>query len=207
MIKNALQSKPLGINKLFLLLFFLVSFSCSIDRTIAEASEKENTTLRKFQNLPNKNILKITTKNEPGEELLLCLTFIDKESKIKLSNQLVHFYHTSTNGNYELTDPNDESTARLNGQSMTTDMGQIYIETILPGSYGSSDDNRHIHTTVFGAKPEAYDIHFKQYTDYMGNRFIKGSDQHFIADLKKTKEAKLVGFVTIEVKKPDQVRQ
>ena len=197
MIKCALQSKLLRINNFFILLFFLVSFSCSMDRTIAAASEKENNILGNFQKLPNKNILRITAKNEPGEELLLCLTFIDKESKIRLSNQLVHFYHTSANGNYELTDPNDESTARLNGQSMTTDMGQIYIETILPGSYGSSDNNRHIHTTVFGAKPEAYDIHFKQYTDYMGNRFIKGSDQHFITDLKKTKEAKLVGFVTI----------
>ena len=191
-------------NKLILLLFFIFSFSCSIDRTIVNVSEKENNTLINFQKLPTKNILKITDENEPGEKLLLCLTFIDKQSKIKLSNQLVKFYHTGTNGNYEQANPNDESTARLNGQSMTNDIGQIYIETILPGDYGSSNDNRHIHTTVFGAKPEAYDIHFKQYTDYMGNNFIEGSDQHFLANLKKTKEDELVSFLTIEVKKPKQ---
>lgn len=191
-------------NKLILLLFFIFSFSCSIDRTIINVSEKENNTLINFQKLPTKNILKITDENEPGEKLLLCLTFIDKQSKIKLSNQLVKFYHTGTNGNYEQANPNDESTARLNGQSMTNDIGQIYIETILPGDYGSSNDNRHIHTTVFGAKPEAYDIHFKQYTDYMGNNFIEGSDQHFLANLKKTKEDELVSFLTIEVKKPKQ---
>ena len=192
-------------NRLILIAFFLSLFSCSIDRTIVEVSETENNILINFQKLQSKSILKITDKNEPGEKLILCLTFIDKESKRKLSNQLVKFYHTSTNGNYEQTDPNDESTARLNGQSFTNDKGQIYIETILPGDYGSSDDNRHIHTTVFGAKPEAYDIFFKQYSSNgIGKYLNSGNDQMFLADLKKSKENKLVSFLTIEVKKPNQ---
>lgn len=195
--------KSQKMNRLILIAFFLSLFSCSIDRTIVEVSGIENNILINFQKLPSKSILKITDKNELGEKLILCLTFIDKENKRELSNQLVKFYHTSTNGNYEQTNPNDESTAKLNGQSITNNKGQIYIETILPGDYGNSDDNRHIHTTVFGAKPEAYDIHFKQYTSYMGKNFSKGSDQHFLADLKKTKENKLVSFLTIEVKKPN----
>ncbi len=189
-------------NRWIFVLFSPFLFSCSIDRTIVEISEVENSTLINFQKLPSKNILKITDGNEPGEKLVLCLTFIDTESKKNLSNQLVKFYHTSANGNYEQTDPNDESTARLSGQVWTNDIGQIYLETILPGDYGSSDDNRHIHTTVFGARPEAYDINFKQYTGYMGKNFIKGSDQHFLANLKKTKEGVLVSFLTIKVKKP-----
>lgn len=191
-------------NRLILIIFLLSLSSCSIDRTIIKISESENNTFTDFQKLQRKSVLKITDKNEPGEKLILCLTFINKETKKHLTNQLVKFYHTSTNGNYEQTDPNDESTARLSGQSITNSKGQIYIETILPGDYGSSDDNRHIHTTVFGAKPEAYDIHFKQYTTYMGKNFVEGSDQHFLADLKRTKENKLVCFLTIEVKKTIQ---
>ena len=57
--------------------------------------------------------------------------------------------------------------------------------------------------TVFGAKPEAYDIHFKQYTGKMGKNFISGSDQHFLADLKKDEDEKLIAFLTIEVKNPE----
>ncbi|MCG8332815.1 MAG: hypothetical protein MI974_34330 [Chitinophagales bacterium] len=190
--------------RLIFTVIFLSLFSCSIDRTIVEVSETEDNILINFQKLGSKSLLKIADKDEPGEKLLLCLTFIDKESKRNLSNQLVKFYHTSIDGNYEPTDPNDESSARLNGQAVTNDNGQIYIETILPGDYGSSADNRHIHTTVFGARPEAYDIHFKQYTGYMGTNFVKGSDQHFLADLKRTKENELVSFLTIEVKNPDQ---
>lgn len=180
----------------------LIFFSCSIDRTILQLTENENNTLLIFQKIPSKSSLKIADENEPGEKLLLCLTFIDKESKRNLSNQLVQFYHTSTNGNYDPAAPSDDSTARLNGESLTNSKGQIYIETILPGDYGSSADNRHIHTTVVGAHPEAYDINFKQYTSYMGTNFSKGSDQHFLADLKKTKDNKLVSFLTIEVKNP-----
>lgn len=191
-------------NRFILIIFSLSMISCSIDRTIVEVTENENNTLIDFQKLPSENILKITDTNEPGEKLMLCLTFIEKENRKSVSKRSVKFYHTSTNGDYEQTDPNDESTARLSGQSITNTKGQMYIETILPGDYGSSDDNRHIHTTVFGAKPEAYDIHFKQYTTYLGKKFTNNSDQHFLADLKRTKENELVCFLTIEVKKTNQ---
>lgn len=192
-------------NRLILIIFSLSIINCSIDRTIIEVSEVENNTLILFQKLPSKSVLKIASEDEPGEKLILCLTFIDKESRKNLSNQLVKFYHTSTNGNYEPTDPNDESSARLNGKSLTNDKGQVYIETILPGDYGSSDDNRHVHTTVIGAKPEAYDIFFKQYSGGgIGSYLDSGNDQMFMADLKKTKENQLICFLTIEVKNPNQ---
>jgi hypothetical protein len=74
------------------------------------------------------------------------------------------------------------------------------METILPGDYGSSENNRHIHTTVYDASPEAYDIFFKQYSGGVGSLFNSGNDQIFIADLKKTDDNKLVGFLTIEAK-------
>jgi hypothetical protein len=34
----------------------------------------------------------------------------------------------------------------------------------------------------------------------MGRSFINGSDQHFLADLKQTKDSTLVTFLTMEVK-------
>ena len=125
---------------------------------------------------------------------------MNKSGKNQLSNQKVEFYHTSSSGNYEPTNTDDDSIARLNGTAITDHKGRIYIETILPRDYGSSKDNRHIHTTVVGAKPEAYDIHFKQYTTYMGKNFSEGSDQYFLADLKMTFDSILVSFLIIEVK-------
>ena len=92
--------------------------------------------------------------------------------------------------------------ARISGTAQTDSMGRVFLETILPGDYGSSADNRHIHTTVFGAKPEGYDIHFKQYTSWMGKNFADSSDQHFIADLKRDNNGFLIAFLTIEPKNP-----
>lgn len=177
---------------------------CSIDRTMSEISEAEIQTLGLFQHLEDGHTLVLADKNEPGERLLLCLTFVNKTDEQPLLNQLVKFYHTSTNGDYEPVTAGDDSTARLNGSAMTDQRGRIYIETILPGDYRNSTDNRHIHTTVEGAHPEAYDIHFKQYSTAMGSRFSRGSDQHFLADLKLTASQTLVTFLTIEVKKPMQ---
>lgn len=173
---------------------------CSIDRTILNLNQSEILTLRTFEKLNIENQVRISELAEPGQKLWLCLTFISKENKKPLINEEINLYHTSTIGEYEPTDPNDESTARLNGTLLTDDKGQIFVQTILPGDYGSSADNRHIHTTVKNAKPAAYDINFKQYTGKMGKNFINGSDQHFIADLKQTKDSTLVTFLTIAVK-------
>ncbi len=162
-------------NKFILIFLSLFIFGSSIDRTILEISDDEHSILADFQKLPSKSILKITNKNEPGEKLLLCLTYIDNDGKECLPNQLVKFYHSSTNGKYEQeqTNLNDESTAKLSGQVFTDDKGRVYFESILPDPYGSSDDNRHIHSTVIREKPKAIDIHFKQYTNYMGKYLLK----------------------------------
>lgn len=178
----------------------LLLLQCSIDRTVPSLSTAEKRTLKNFQNLPDANLVKITSDNEPGEKLWLCLTLISKENRKALINQNIHLYHTDTNGDYMPSNLNDESTARLNGSAKTDSQGRIFVQTILPGDYGSSADNRHIHTTIANAHPEAYDIHFKQFTGYMGNNFIEGSDQHFLADLRQTEDGTRVAFVTIEVK-------
>ncbi|WP_089661642.1 hypothetical protein [Christiangramia echinicola] len=188
--------------KILMLFLILLSFGCKSDPGFLTVSNQETLDLNDFKKIESISRSTITKEDEPGEKLLLCLKYIDKENKKPLLNQEVKFYHTSDLGEYDPADPEDESTARLKGTAVTNKRGRIYIETILPGDYGSSDDNRHIHTIVKGAKPETYDIHFLQYTGFMGKRFIENSDQHFLAELKYNKDSTLVAFLTIEVKQP-----
>ncbi|MBT8324389.1 MAG: hypothetical protein KJO96_03750 [Winogradskyella sp.] len=189
-------------NKLPFLILTVVLLNCATDKTISQLTDAEQDILNQYKTLEKISQLTITDNNEPGDNLYLCLTFIDKETKVPLSNQNVLFYHTNSEGNYEPEIATDETSARLKGKAKTTKQGRIFIETILPGNYGSGGDNRHVHTTVIGAKPEAYDIHFKQFTGYMGANFVESSDQHFLAELKRSKSGYLVSFLTIEVKNP-----
>ena len=188
---------------LFILIFASTLLTqCSIDRTILPLSNIELEMVEEFKGFEADNRVQIGNENEPGQKLWLCLTLVSKEGKKPLENQKIHLYHTSDEGEYEPAKPNDETTARLSGAAVTNSKGQLFVQTILPGDYGSSADNRHIHTTIENAHPEAYDINFKQYSGLMSTNFIEGSDQNFLADLKQTKDSILVAFVTMEVKNP-----
>ncbi len=189
-------------SKLFYSFLPFIMLGCTIDRSMTVVSGEEERILDQFKALDPGSMLQITQDDEKGKKLTLCLTFVGKNSKEVLTNRKVHFYHTDSKGEYRPSDPSDETTARLNGSATTDAKGRIYVKTLLPGDYGSSSDNRHIHTTFFGAHPEAYDIHFKQYTGFMGKRFIRRSDQHFLADLKELDNNTLISFLTIEVKSP-----
>ncbi|WP_462247624.1 dioxygenase family protein [Ekhidna sp.] len=184
----------------YLPLVFL--FSCGIDREVNRLSNEDAQLVESYKELYETHQVQLNSSNESGEKLTLCLRFVDNIHKQPVSGKSIHFYHADINGNYNPTVSGDESTARLSGQAITDNKGRILLQTTLPGDYGSSSDNRHIHTTVFGARPEAYDIHFKQYTDHLGAQFINGSDQHFLADLKKDSEDNLIAILTIEVKNP-----
>lgn len=181
-------------------LFFFISCTAQ-NKEFDKVTAEEETILKEFQDIPNSAKLQMTKKEEPGESLILCLTFVNKKTKEALQNQRVLLYQTSNDGNYNPEVEGDEKTARIRGEGFTDAKGRLYIKTILPGSYATSGDNRHIHTQVFGARPEAYDMHFKQYTSARMKRFIQSRDQFFLVDLKHTKEGKLIGFLTIEVKK------
>ena len=174
--------------------------ACNQSQEIEQLDNEGHTILENFQGLDPKSTLRIAGEKEPGVRLRLCLTIINASSKIPIADQKVLMYHTTSEGDYEPITPNDESTARLSGTVITDPYGRIFVDTILPGDYGSSDDNRHIHTTVFGAKPEGYDIHFKQYSGFMGRRFVRGSDQHFLADLKMDDQGNLIAILRIECK-------
>lgn len=178
----------------------LLLSGCGVDREFSTFNENDAKVLVDFHQINDSHQIRLGTVEEQGQKLIICLNFIDAEKKEPLFNSRVHFYHADINGEYQPRVPGDETTARLSGGAITDDSGRILLQTILPGDYGSSTDNRHIHTTVFGAKPEGYDIHFKQYTDYMNLIFIRDSDQHFLADLKRDSVNNLVAYLTIEVK-------
>lgn len=179
----------------------LLTFACGPDRTILALSASETMLLNEFEQLPEAARLQMSPAGEPGEALTLCGTLVRLEDGKPLAGERIHLYHATQAGEYEPADPADESTARLNGWVTTDSAGRFLVQTILPGDYGSSDDNRHIHTSVEGADPAAYDIHFKQYSATMGTRFINGSDQHFLAELKRSGTGELVTFIQLAVKR------
>lgn len=187
---------------LFSCLIALILFAgCGGTEPFTEVTPTDLEAWEVFKGLPERNTGIIENNFEKGQPLLLCLTFVEKESQKKLAHQKVHFYHCDATGEYHLTDPNDENTAPISTVLYTDDKGRAYVVTTLPGDYGSGSNNRHVHTNVFGAKPEAYDIHFEQYTGGgMGRRFINGSDQHFLANLKTMNGDSLITFATIECK-------
>lgn len=190
---------------LFGLVFLFLCVACSSqddDKEFKKITDVEKAILKSFQDVPMSANLKMTTDNEPGEKMILCITFVEKTKKTPLKDQKVLFYQTNNKGEYEPQQAGDEQTARIRGVGFTDVEGRLYIQTILPGSYATRGDGRHIHTAVFGAKPEAYDLHFKQYTGSRGRRFIESRDQFFLVDLKYTDDKQLIGFVTIEVKNP-----
>jgi hypothetical protein len=191
------------IKKIFGVLNLFIFLSCSAQNTeVKKVTEKERAVLKEFQSISGTASLQLTKADEPGEELVLCLVFIDKKTKAPLQNQKVLFYQTSNDGDYHPKVAGDEKTARINGIGFTDAKGRIFIKTVLPGSYATRGDGRHIHMQVFDAQPKAYDIHFKQYTGARMRNFIKERDQFFLADLKYTKNKKLISFLTIEVKNP-----
>ena len=181
---------------------FLCAISCSSQEDFKDINTQEKTILKEFEKLGELSNLKMAKKREPGQKMVLCITFIDKKDKTPVKDQMVLLYQTAKDGNYHPKYASDESTARIKAIGITDNKGRLFIQTILPGSYATSGDNRHIHTKVFGAKPEAYDLHFKQYTNGRMKRFIESRDQFFLIDLKRLNKKKLIGFVSIEVKNP-----
>jgi hypothetical protein len=176
---------------LLLFLFLLGWQSCQIDRTIHPISDKDHFRIRGFQAMKSEHKLDLATHHEAGQRLIICGKLIHQENKTPLRYQPIHFLQTDLNGG----DSNN-----LSGNLHTNDLGMFFLETILPSDMDHPADNPHIHTTVIGASPDTYDLHFKQFTTFMVKRSVESSDQHFLVDLKMGKDSALVGFITMEIK-------
>ncbi len=192
------QMRILKLKKGFYMIFLII-VSCAGQPEIDQAADEAMQLLETFETLDVQSSVKIYNGSEPGRQLKLCLTVRDRTTAEPVINREVTFFHTDDEGNYDVVDQGNDSTARLRGMAKTDSLGRIFIHTILPGNYGSSSDNRHIHTSIAGATPKAYDIHFKHFSTWMFRRFVHQSDQHFLADLYATEHGVLIGFVTISL--------
>lgn len=100
-----------------------------------------------------KNIIELASHDEPGERLTIYGMVVDSLTNTPISDVSVYFYQADNNGEYNPTDPNDESTAKLSGEILTGDDGKFILHTILPGEY-DMPGNKHIH--IHYARAEGY---------------------------------------------------
>ncbi|HKJ27410.1 MAG TPA: hypothetical protein VJ965_07215 [Anaerolineales bacterium] len=82
--------------------------------------------------------------DEPGQRLMLTGTVVDSQTSEPIPGTEIHLYHADANGEYQPSDPADESTARLSGTVFTDENGAFAVDTIVPREY-DQPGNRHIH--------------------------------------------------------------
>jgi protocatechuate 3,4-dioxygenase beta subunit len=88
--------------------------------------------------------ISLASADEPGQRLILFGTVSDSQTGESIPNTQVYLYHADANGDYQPSDPADESTARLSGEGITNDAGKFTVDTIVPREY-DQPGNRHIH--------------------------------------------------------------
>jgi len=178
-----------------LLLALVISTQCAIgmNETVEYTSEVENKLLIEFQQLEIKHKTIIADKSEKGESIVLCLTFLNKTDLTALTNQIIGFYHSSTSEILGMNKPTIDYAIKTNGLAITDEKGRIFIQSTI------AKKNSSVFTEIFETYPKSGTIKFKQYLTQRGIDFTLKSDEHFLGNIKKTKEGKLVSFLTIEV--------
>lgn len=91
--------------------------------------------------------------DEPGQRLVLSGSVIDSQTGEPISQAQVYLYHADANGQYQPSNPQDESTARLSGEVITNVDGKFTVSTIVPREY-DQPGNRHIH--LHSARADGY---------------------------------------------------
>jgi hypothetical protein len=171
----------------------LICGSCVAQRTeIASASQSILEDLAKYEKLDSKHSADIAKVTEPGERLIVMSRLVSKETKKPIANQEIHIYQADIKGSYGETKPGDESTARISGDLTTDGNGLFMIKTILPGDYGTTAGNKHIHLNVPIAKPSAYDFFFGDYMGYSLISWATRSDQAIVLTLEKRNDGVLI---------------
>lgn len=186
---------------LALFLVAVLTVNCAAQElSIPGADSDLNSKLAVYQKLDSKHHAVIAKKDEPGERLLVLARLLSLETDKPISNLTIGMYQADINGSYGEQKAGDESTARISGDVTTDSEGRFMISTVLPGDYGTRSGNRHIHLSVPGAKPVAYDFFFDNYVG-VGTRFwVNGSDQAILLELKKTDGGVLIATADLKVK-------
>ncbi len=173
------------------------SETVSIDAAPGDATRR----LAEFQALAPEHRVTIAGADEPGEGLVVLGTLVRAEDPERaLPGARFLLFHADTGGSYDERVEGDDSTARLAAQLTTDERGRFMVSTILPGDYGSTNDNRHIHTLIEGASPESYDLYFAQHINPGLRRWAERSSQAFIVTLQRLDDGRLLGEATLEVR-------
>ncbi|MGE0130533.1 MAG: hypothetical protein AB7U82_20845 [Blastocatellales bacterium] len=113
------------------------------------------------KNAPSK--ITITTKEEPGERLIVSGVVYGADGKAPLANASVYVYHTDATGVYTPGPNNDNRNSRLRGYMRTDARGRYEYSTIKPASYPNTRIVAHIHyvVTAPGYKERVFEIVFE----------------------------------------------
>ena len=162
----------------------LIATGCAEpDRTVHPASPALLAQRTGYARLDSLHRVSLADDTEPGQRLLILGRLVRLEDGRPIQNHPIRFYHADHDGSYDEATPGQEDTARIQGTVQTDSLGRFLVSTVMPGDYGSSTDNRHIHMSVAGARPEAYDFFFSQYINAGLRRWANGSDQAVVLDL------------------------
>ena len=104
----------------------------------------------------------ITSKEEPGEPLIVSGTVYGPDGVTPLKGISVYVYHTDITGHYT-PGGRDSSNPRLKGTMRTNDQGKYEFRTIKPGPYPNARIPAHIHYVVSGDgyKEKVFEIVFE----------------------------------------------
>lgn len=91
----------------------------------------------------------ITTKDEPGEPLVVTGTVYLPDGKTPAAGITVYVYHTDAEGYYRK-GANNSSNPRIKGTMTTNGEGKYEFRTIKPGAYPGGGNPAHIHYVLSG---------------------------------------------------------
>ncbi len=179
------------------------AFGCDGDRepVILPLDASQATRLEAHEELPAEHYLVLAGEDEPGRRLIILGRLVRSESGEPLPRRYIDFYQADSEGSYDETDPGVEATARIQGSVTTDDRGRFTLSTVMPGDYGSTKLNRHIHVSVPGADPEAYDFYFRQFVNDGLSSWAENSDQAILIDLQLSPAGVLVGSAVVPAKR------
>ncbi len=170
------------------------------DRTILPAHAEIEHLLDSVEGVGLEHHVRLAPVGEPGQTLWVIGRLIRSEDGQPIADKAIEVYQADDTGSYDEQIAGDESSARLSGVVVTDAQGRFIVQTVLPGDYGSTSDNRHMHTKIEGAAPDAYDLFFKQYMNAGLARWAKRSSQAMVIDLQQRQDGTLVGSVDLVVK-------
>lgn len=113
------------------------------------------------KNAPSKTA--ITTREEPGEPLVVSGTVFGEDGKTPLAGASLYVYHTDATGRYTPGPNDDNRNPRLRGYLRTDAQGRYEYSTIKPAPYPGNGPPAHIHYHVnaTGYRERVFEIVFE----------------------------------------------